>query len=74
LLPIRDGKHKAQFQPHKKLTNKQCCGSALVSNADLDPDPAFYLKNADPDPGIQTNADPDPILNQTLRLLKVESR
>ncbi len=35
------------------------------------PDPAFYLCADPPDPGSQTNADPDLDLGQTLQSLKV---
>jgi hypothetical protein len=45
----------------------------MVSNANPDPDPAFYL-NADPepdaDPEDQTKADPDP--GQNLKSQKVD--
>jgi hypothetical protein len=54
--------------------HRNCLPISTGFNVDPNSDPAFYLKNADPDPGSQTNANPDPDPGQTLQSQKVESR
>jgi hypothetical protein len=82
LFPEDSNRHFSSFRTRairrecQKITVRKYPHHALLwigigFNADLNPDPAFYL-NADPDPRSQTNPDPDPDPGQTLKFQKVE--